>query len=1055
MEAAKLTSERRPVGVVGSWGVLTQGEKRESEQSIPAAFAARVASSRDALAIEERGRTVTFDELDRRSNQVAAGILAEASSDGAVGLLVGDLVPYLVALMGALKAGRIALPLDPNLPEAALARTLGAARAGLVIGEPTGTPSPVRLRKLGDYAREQEAPSEIEIEPGRSALLAFTSGSTGEPRGHVRTHRMMVHHALRDGTNMGIRPGTRVGMVLSPVFSRMLPLRVLISGATLLRYEAAALGLGGLASWLTENRIEATSLMASMADPILAGMGPEGLPTLRMVGLGGERVGRARAEALRQALSGDGRLVHSYASTEGSHICSQPIEEPIRVDDSPLPVGFSLPGCSVWLLDEDGNPAETGEIVVESSYLARPWDPDEDTTLAPVSQVFHTRDRGAVDDDGRLSILGRVDRMAKIRGFRVQLDAVEAALNGLPAVHAAAVAAEPSPRGTQRIVAYVALDSPREPADPAGLKQQLANVLPPYMVPSRIVEVDELPLLSNGKVDLRAIAEGPPTRLVAPPLGSTEELVAGIWADVLELDSVGRSDDFLELGGDSLSAAIVVAQIFKALGVELDANALERSPTVAAMAAAIEGMRADPPRRRGRPLRAGPHSGRVPLTVVQEGYWHEGLTPGQGTLHNLANSVELRGDLDAGALERAIGEIVRRHEVLRTTFSERRGRIVQIVHPAPFLDWSVVDLRSEADPAAAAAGLLAREKATPFDLERGPLARFRLLLTGTNTHELVRTIHHLVFDGWSSVVFYRELAALYAAEIEGGDPPLDELQLQYRDYTVWERARVRRRSPFFWSELAWWRRRLTPPPEAVRFPFLRPAPIEDLPPTEGVLVRPLPPRLTEALDRVERECHASYFVVRLAAFSAHLLETTGSRDLALGVIVSARRVAELQAMIGLLANLTLLRLRLGGTPTFNEWVVHVRDAVAEAGEHFAIPYGAFPWAFRGVPIGVPGLDLIVAGERAPQPSQTVSIPRLELREPDRPGPPPAGMPRKFDVYFAGRAGKAEHEQLRLKFDASRYDPVLVHAFLDGFERAVAGLCEHPDEPLGIVGAAER
>ncbi|HEY4349181.1 MAG TPA: condensation domain-containing protein [Gaiellaceae bacterium] len=1011
------------------------------------AFSAISEVAGDAVALVGADFKIGYDELERRSNQVAAGVLGESDGGGPVALLVGDGISFAVSLLGVLKAGRIALPLDRGLPEARLVSTLLAANAGLAIGDrQTGLELPVLMRSERAYARESDRRVEHRIDPGSGALLTFTSGSTGEPRGHLRSHRMILHDALEEMDSGQNRVGMRFGLAVSPLFLRGSLFRCVLTGATLLRYDSSTSGLAGLGAWLNENEVEETTLVPSMIDALTDSCGPGGLRSVRMVGLSGEPVDRRRAEALRRLLPPGGTLRHGYGQTETSRISYDLIDGPITLDDSPLPVGFAHPDIGIILRDSDGSAAESGEIVVESDYLTRPWSTDAIHSVEPAPRIRHTGDFGTIDSEGRLVVLGRVDRMVKIRGYRVELGAIERTLLGVAGVTEAAVIHEPTPRGTRRLAAFIVCDPPL-PNPAAALRPQLASVLPGYMIPNRFVPLDRLPRNANGKVDLKALDALPSAEPTAPGRGSTEERVAAIWADVLEVDRVGRGDDFLELGGDSLSAAVIASAVHTAFGVELTPTLIDENPTVAEMSAAIEQLQAIPASSRRPPLVPARRDGPLPVGIVQEVFLR-GETPGNDSAFKLPSAVEIRGDLDPGALMQAIQEITRRHDLLRTTFSRRGKDWVQVVHPAPFIDLELVDLRDRREPTAAAAQLLSEQIERPFDLEHEPPLRFRLVRTGEHEHQLLRIQHHTVCDPWSSTVFFTELAALYPSYRAGRPSPLPELELQYGDYAAWERSHLHRRSRYFWSEIAWWRRTLTPKPKPPQLPFARAVFDPNAHPADAKLYRQLPRELSNALDRLEAECSASYFVVRLAVFAAYLLERTGRRDLALGTAVTPRRVPELQQLIGVFAGLTVLRLRVEGAPSLRDWIGYVRRSLAETSEHSALMYGAMTWAFRGTKIGVPSLDAVFAALRSTPPWESSPIPGLQLRE-IRLARPPGRMPRKFGLSFTADTTGTRHEEYTAEFDAGKHDPALVSRFLDDFELRAAELCADPDAPLRL------
>ncbi|HET7462017.1 MAG TPA: amino acid adenylation domain-containing protein, partial [Longimicrobium sp.] len=466
----------------------------------------------------------------------------------------------------------------------------------------------------------------------------------------------------------------------------------------------------------------------------------------------------------------------------------------------------------------------------------------------------------------------------------------------------------------------------------------LESTLPAYMVPGAVVVLDALPLTPSGKVDRRALpAPGAADAgsFVAPRTPA-EELLAGIWADVLGVRGVGADGHFFHLGGHSLLATRAISRVRQAFGVEVPLRALFEAPTPARLAARIAALRgtgaAAPP-----PLLAVPRDGSpLPLSFAQQRLWFiDRLEPGSST-YNLPLAVRTRVRLDAGALERALAEVVRRHEALRTVFATVDGEPVQVIGPAAFrLDHLDLSPLAAAEREGAVQRIAADEAARPFDLAAGPVIRGTLLRLADDDHVLLLTLHHVTGDAWSTGVLEREVSTLYAAYAAGGESPLAELPVQYADYAAWQRAWMQ--GEVLDAQLAYWRGRLAGAPPLLELPLDRPRPPAQDPRGASVPIA-LPAGVGDALRALSRREGTTLYMTLLAAFQLLLGRFADTDDVTVGSPIAGRTRLETEGLIGFFVNTLVLRGDLSGAPTFRAFLAQVRETVLEAHAHQDLPF---------------------------------------------------------------------------------------------------------------------
>jgi len=1054
--------------------------REEIERSLLDRFARVADAWPSAVAVSSPGGHLSYRELACRSDALAAAIGRQAGARQApLAVLLSDPASMITGILAAWKAGRLCVPLDHSLPPARLDVILRAAEPGLIVtdkrGEATLPPSaslPARRLLLDDVnlLETVQAPR-VAVTADTLACLLYTSGSTGEPKGVLRTHRNMLHRARCAITSLALRPEDRVSALHSPAFGAGLRdvMTALLGGAALVPFDLRREGFGALAKWIGQERISVLCAVVSTIRKALATLGPQArFPAVRIVRLGGEALYRQDVERLRQFVSPECVFIAGYGASEASGIVEYRIERNTPLPSGRVPAGYALDGVEISIAGSEGHapdPGQAGEVVVRSRYLSTGYWRQPDLTRAtflpdPVDaqmRLYRTGDIGRLRADGCLEILGRRDHQAKVRGYLVHPGEVEAALVEHPGIGEAVVAAHSDATGDTRLAAYVV--SQNAPAPNAGeLRNHLLARLPAYMVPSAFVALGALPLNAHGKVDRDALPPPPrsfaarPAEFVAPR-NPMERQIAAIWERLFAVYPIGAHDDFFDLGGDSLIAAAFVAEIEEACGRLLSPSLLMETSTVGELASAMARIekgfneRGTPLRASGEsalgnnlpPLVRAPREPPPPLSYEQERIWKFSRTQAQSASYVMGRAYDIAGTLDVALLRECMTYLQRRHEMLRTTFPVVNQTPVQWVHPPGPADLEFVDLAHAADPAEQIPALMRRAIERTFDLDRLPLYRFLLIRTGAQEHVLYRTSHHIIEDGRSWNVYFRELGQLYEAMLRGEAAPLPAQEpLQYADYAAWQRDVLRPDRAAYRDAVAWWMALLVGRPQPLKLPFMREKPVQGVDPAEGTLAWGTPPRTWARLDELGRAEGATLFVVRLAVLGARLATSTGERDMIIGSYVSNRNRVALQSMFGFFANLVTLRLRFDPDRTFREWLSDVRRTVSDAAAHGDVPYEELFAALTARGFEPPPIRAII--------NRSTEHPALQFAGLKMTTRTHAGhhMPWGFSISIENRNHDRDSS---VHFDAGIYDPAGVREFVARYENLLDAVSQQPDTPL--------
>ena len=1102
----------------------------------------------DAVAVSWRAGALSYGALDRRSGAIARRLRRlGVATDARVGLVAERSPEMLEAVLGILKAGGGYLPLDPTYPRERLALLLADAAPAAVVGPrrllaalsdlpdgPGGTPrlalEDVTLADT-EATEADTAPTDLrsaDVPPTSLAYVIYTSGSTGAPKGVEVSHQGVVRLVCEaDYTVFG--PG-EVYLPLSPMTFDVATLEIwgpLLNGGRLVLLPPGPYTLADIYAAVTDQGVT-TLWLASALFSLAVDEGLEPFFGLRLLEAGGDVVSRPHVERAIAALPPAVDLMNGYGPTENTMFSTtHRLRGGLAPGEATVPIGRPISASSAYVLDRSlaplpvacvgelyvggagvargylGRPALTAERFVPDPFSADPRDPRAGDRL------YRTGDLARWRPDGTLDFLGRRDFQVKVRGFRVELGEVESALLRHPRVREVVVTAvseaaggrRPGSAGGQRLVAYYVPEG--APPAVADLRSHLRESLPEHMVPAVFVPLPELPLNANGKVDRKALPSpeavgaarpGGAARPAGeaeivprtPPRTPVEEVIAGIWADLLGLDplglpgrSVGVDDDFFLLGGHSLLAIRLLSRLRAVLGADLTVQQVFDTPTIAGLAEAVARALASGDTGDGaagpalpplvpRALAETGSADAAPLSSAQQRLWFlDRLAPGSPA-YNVPSAYRLTGPLAPAALAAALAEVVRRHRVLRSRFVERDGepRLEIAEAPAPgFLPLPLIDLDLSALASPPLAGrrsaelarLRSAEAEQPFDLAAGPLLRTALVRLGAEEHVLLLDFHHAVYDGWSEGVLLRELAALYEAALAGTPSPLAEPVLQYDDFAVWQRAWP---PEVLGRQLAYWRGQLAGAPTALELPTDRPRPAVASLRGAGRLRLLGSPEVARLRQMARRE-GATLYMLLLAAFAATLARHGGQEDILVATPVANRTRPELEGLIGFFVNTLVLRVRLDGDPEFRRVLASARQTALAAFAHQDLPFEALVEELR------PQRDL----SRAPLVQAMLSLGGAAPERPLGGGlrlahlPSPEKTTAKLDLSLGateltGGEGEDGGQSLLLglEYATDLFTATAAERLLAHFATLLGGAAEAPDLPLSclpLLSAPER
>jgi amino acid adenylation domain-containing protein len=1045
-------------------------------------FEAQAARTPMAIAVRCGAESLTFAQLNQRANSLAHYLVQTGvGPETLVGIVLERFIEMLVAVLAILKSGAAYLPLDPEYPETRLAHILADAKPAVVLTTDalrSRLPLQTNLLSLDSTQTRMLLDQMFTSNPSVAALpehpayVIYTSGSTGAPKGVVVTHANATR--LFAATDHWFHFGPEDVWTLFHSYAFDFSVweiwgALLHGGRLVIVRKDTARSPQEFLELLVKERVTVLNqtpsafyqLMQAEHEQPRYGQSLQ----LRAVIFGGEALDLPQLCQWYERHPNAPVLINMYGITETTvHVSYLALNQELVRSGRGSLIGSNIPDLRIYVLDAHLEPVPVGVVGemyvagggVARGYLNRPDLTAErfvaDPFVTSGTRMYRTGDLARWKADGILEYLGRADQQVKIRGFRIELGEIEAALKEITEVaQAAAIAREDGPDGKQ-LVAYV-VPAHGATLDPAALRHGLSERLPDYMVPAACVVLDALPLTPNGKLDRKALPAPEAHREnYCPPRTPQEEILCSVFAEVLSVERVGINDNFFELGGHSLLAARLVSHVRSSMGVELQIRTLFESSTVAELSEELSGAQ-----QARLPLTPQLRPERIPLSHTQRRLWFIQRMEQSGATNHIPAAVRISGEINPGALEQAFGDVIERHESLRTIFPDEDGVPYQQVLSAEEARPSIkVEVTTEAE----LNQRLRVATATPIHLDRNIPLKVWLFRLDSQNHVLLLVLHHIAGDGWSLAPLARDFEQAYRARCDGHAPDFHPLPVQYADFTLWQQQLLGDENDpesIMARQFNFWSNALSGLPEESNLPTDRPRPLK--PTLSGqILALSIDAVLHSNLLRGARQFRASLFMVLQAGLAALLARLSGGDDISIGTVTAGRNDSALDDLIGFFVNTLVLRTDVSGNPSLAQLVERVRSFDLKAYANQEVPFERLVEILQPARSMArhPLFQVMLMLQNAPSANLGLPWPLIELE---------TLLQRltKYDLSFSlkesiGAAGEPLGMQVYLEFSHDLFDRATAEGILQKWLQLLRQGLAAPNEPLhrfNLLSAAER
>ncbi|WP_422746290.1 amino acid adenylation domain-containing protein [Mycobacterium sp. WMMD1722] len=924
---------------------VATGERFHTPAStLPDLIATQVAAAPDNIAMVYEGRHYTYRELNEAANRVAHWLIGQGvGTEDRVAVLLDKSPELVITALGVVKAGAVYLPIDPTYPDDRLSFILGDCDAKIVVRELVSDLDGMRTDDPTDADRIRP------LLPENTAYLIYTSGTTGLPKGVPVPHRPIAEYFVWFKGDYQVDQTDRLLQVASPSFDVSIAevFGTLACGARLVVHRPGGLNdIGYLTNLLHDEGITAMHFVPSLLGLFLSLPGVNQWRTLQRVPIGGEPLPGEVADKFHATFDA---LLHNFYGPTETMINASRYRVQGKQGSRIVPIGRPKINTTLHLLDDALQPVPVGvigEIYIGGGHVAHGYHRRPGLTaerfvadpFTPGGRLYRSGDLARRNAAGDIEFVGRADEQVKIRGFRIELGDVAAAISVDPSVGQAVVVVSDLPGLGKSLVGYLTPVSGEDRASVAldRIRSRVAAALPEYMLPAAYVVLDAIPITAHGKIDRSALPEPQIASTIEfrEPGTDTERAVAGLFAELLGRGAaIGADDSFFDLGGHSLLATKLVAAVRSACGVDIGVQQVFELATVARIAEHVDAVRAGgggPARPRLIPLHL---DGPAPLSSAQLRSWFAYRVDGPSVVNNIPFAARLRGRCDVDALAAAIGDVVDRHEILRTVYREIDGVPYQIVTAGEPVDVR----RAEGQGEDWLRGELDQERGHVFDLEHDRPIRAAILRVGPDQLVLSLVMHHIAGDHWSATVLFTDLLIAYQGRTSGQAPAWAPLPVQYADFGAWQAALLAEDGDVAAPQRAYWTRQLAGVPEetGLRPDFARPP----VPSGRAEAVEfHIDGAVREKLSALCRDLGLTEFMLLQAAVAVVLHKAGGGHDIPLGTPVAGRSEPELDQLVGFFINILVLRNDLSGNPTLREVCRRAREMALGAYAHQDLPF---------------------------------------------------------------------------------------------------------------------
>ena len=1034
----------------------------------------------NAIAVVFKNQQLNYTELNRKSNQLAHYLRNSGiSRETRIGICLERSLDAVICVLGVLKTGGTYIPLEPIYPAERLNFMIKDSQAAIILTQKNVQP---KLDAKGtkvvcidteesifNHENDENLPGTTS--PDYLAYVIYTSGSTGNPKGVMVSHASLVnaYYAWEDAYQLTSEARAHLQMAnfSFDVFTGDW-VRALCSGGKLVLCPPEYLfDAEHLYQLMLREGVDCAEFVPSVLRNLVGHLETTGerLEFMRLLICGSDSWYVKEYKKFLRFCGPATRLINSYGLTEATiDSCYFEASQINLPADCLVPIGKPFANTRVYILDENLQlvpPGVPGELYIGGKGLAKGYFNRPQLTAEkfipnpfenfPGEKLYKTGDLARFLPDGNIEFLGRLDAQVKIRGLRIEPGEIEAALNRHPRVKDVLITTVENEPSDMQLAAYVVPGSSPKPGI-NELHDFLKTQLPDYMIPHFFVFLEALPLLPNGKINRKALP--PPQSKAAvsenvytAPVNKTQRKLARIWSEVLGVKKIGIYDDFFQYGGDSLSALLAITRIRKTLNVEISIKDFFKKTTIASLAELID--KKQPTLERSFHLQIGkfPKPPRIPLSAAQEQLWFLAqLEPGNPN-YNLGAALRLEGALDIKALRNSLQEIVERHEILRTAFAESGGKPFQIIKPAFAIDLPVINLETvtpeDANNSIDRHAL--QEAQHHFDLSQGPLFRFKLLKVDEEHHVLLISAHHIIMDGWSFGVFFKELMAFYNAFLHKRNPSLPPLLIQYSDFAVWQAHFLQSKN--YRKQLAFWKEYLGVSPPQFELPgdTLRREPPSYCGKRKSIHLSKVQ---TEKLRALGRQEGATLQMVVFTIFNILLFCRTHREDIIIGMVNANRKYSELEPLLGFFVNMLPIKTTLSNETTFLSLLKQVKKNTLAALAHQEVPFETL----------IRELQPQRAVNRNPLCQiafafQNFMIPELRLKALSTEGWEVYNETSKFDlVLFINETAQGLHATI--EYDTGLFEAATVDASLTHFKKLAEKVAANPDTPIRKLNSAK-